>query len=94
MGQPFNETIEREDIVLDKFHAGQCLGQAVDPVRGQEYQERMAQADEALEGTCQLWLCNPQDFSDPQREAFGALKDLPLKAAGGSGPPRGACSTT
>src|SRR5512141_344662 len=57
------------------------LGEAVDKVRRQEHKELMAQGDETLKGTRQLWLYNPQNFSPDQAEEFSALKDLQLKVA-------------
>jgi transposase len=53
----------------------------VDKVRRQEHKEWMAQGDETLKGTRQLWLYNPQNFSVDQAEEFSALKDLQLKVA-------------
>ena len=46
-----------------------------------EHKELMAQGDETLKGTRQLWLYNPQNFSLDQAEEFSALKDLQLKVA-------------
>jgi len=83
--EPFIHTIEQEvpeaDIVHDKFHVSKYLGEAVDKVRRQEHKELMAQGDETLKGTRQLWLYNPQHFSPEQRSEFAALKDLHLKVA-------------
>jgi len=85
MWEPFIKTIEKElpeaDIVHDKFHVSKYLGEAVDKVRRQEHKELMARGDETLKGTRQLWLYNPQNFSQEQREEFSALKDLELKVA-------------
>jgi transposase len=85
MWEPFIRTIEKEvpdaDIVHDKYHVSKYLGEAVDKVRRQEHKELMAQGDETLKGTRQLWLYNPENFSPEQRPEFGALKDLHLKVA-------------
>jgi transposase len=85
MWEPFIQTIQTElpeaDIVHDKFHVSKYLGEAVDKVRRQEHKELMAQGDETLKGTRQLWLYNPQNFSENQRSEFGLLKDLQLKVA-------------
>ncbi len=82
MWEPFIRTIEKEvpdaDIVHDKYHVSSYLGKAVDQVRRQEHKELMAQGDETLKGSRQLWLYNP---SPEQRSEFGALKDLHLKVA-------------
>jgi len=85
MWAPFIHTIEQEvpeaDIAHDKVPVSKYLGEAVDKVRRQEHKELMAQGDETLKGTRQLWLYNPQHFSPEQRSAFAALKDLHLKVA-------------
>lgn len=85
MWAPFIQTIQKQvpdaDVVHDKFHVSKYLGEAVDQVRRQEHKERMAQGDETLKGTRQLWLYNPENFSPDQAEAFSALKDLHLKVA-------------
>ena len=85
MWEPFLQTIQKQvpaaDIVHDKFHVSQYLGEAVDKVRRQEHKELMAQGDETLKGSRQLWLYNPQNFSPTQAETFAALKDLHLKVA-------------
>ncbi len=80
---PFVRTIEKQvpgaAIVHDKFHVSKYLGEAVDKVRRAEHKELMAQGDETLKGTRQLWLYNPENFSPEQREEFCGLKDLALK---------------
>jgi transposase len=85
MWEPFIRTIEKQvpeaDIVHDRFHVSKYLGEAVDQVRRQEHKELMAQGDERLKGTRQLWLYNPENFSPEQRVEFSALKDLHLKVA-------------
>jgi transposase len=85
MWAPFLQSIARQvpeaDIVHDKFHVSQYLGEAVDKVRRQEHKELMAQGDETLKGTRQLWLYNPQNLNPEQAEEFSALKDLHLKVA-------------
>ena len=85
MWEPFIQTIQTQlpeaDIVHDKFHVSSYLGEAVDKVRRQEHKELLAQGDETLKGTRQLWLYNPQNFSPEQAEEFSALKDLQLKVA-------------
>jgi len=85
MWEPFIQTIEKQvpeaDIVHDKFHVSKYLGEAVDKVRRVEHKELMAQGDETLKGTRQLWLYNPENFSSEQAKEFSALKDLHLKVA-------------
>jgi len=85
MWEPFIRAIEKAapeaDIVHDKYHVSSYLGKAVDQVRRQEHKELMAQGDETLKGSRQLWLYNPENFTPEQRSEFGALKDLHLKVA-------------
>ena len=85
MWAPFIQTIREQvpdaDIVHDKFHVSKYLGEAVDQVRRAEHKELLAQGDETLKGTRQLWLYNPEHFSPEQRQEFSALKDLQLKVA-------------
>jgi transposase len=85
MWEPFIQSIQQAvpeaDIVHDKFHVSKYLGEAVDKVRRQEHKELLAQGDETLKGTRQLWLYNPQNFSPEQRKEFAELKDLQLKVA-------------
>jgi transposase len=85
MWEPFIQTIQTQvpeaDIVHDKFHVSKYLGEAVDKVRRQEHKELLAQGDETLKGTRQLWLYNPRNFSPEQAEEFSALRDLQLKVA-------------
>jgi transposase len=85
MWEPFIQSIQQAvpeaDIVHDKFHVSKYLGEAVDKVRRQEHKELLAQGDETLKGTRQLWLYNPQNFSPEQRKEFAALKDQQLKVA-------------
>jgi transposase len=85
MWEPFIQTIKKQvpqaDVVHDKFHVSKYLGEAVDKVRRQEHKELMAEGDETLKGTRQLWLYNPQNFSPDQAEEFSTLKDLQLKVA-------------
>jgi transposase len=85
MWEPFIQSIEQAvpeaDIVHDKFHVSKYLGEAVDKVRRQEHKELLAQGDETLKGTRQLWLYNPQNFSPEQRKEFAGLKDQQLKVA-------------
>jgi transposase len=85
MWEPFIQTIRKEapraDIVHDKYHVSSYLGEAVDKVRRQEHKELLAEGDETLTGSRQLWLYNPENFTAEQRQEFAALKDLHLKVA-------------
>lgn len=83
--EPFIRTIEEQvpeaDIVHDRFHVSKYLGEAVDKIRRQEHNELMAQGDETLKGTRQLWLYNPRNMNPEQREEFSELRDMHLKVA-------------
>jgi len=68
-------------IVHDRYHVSAHLNEAVDKVRRAEHKELMAQGDETLKGTRQLWLYNPQNFNEDQAAEFSQLKDLELKVA-------------
>ena len=68
-------------IVHDKFHIAKHLGEAVDKVRRLENKELLAQDDQTLKGSRQLWLFNPQNMSAEQRTSFAKLKDLNLKVS-------------
>ena len=79
--QSIQEAVPEADVVHDKFHVSKYLGEAVDKVRRQEHKELLAQGDDTLKGTRQLWLYNPQNFSPQQREEFAQLKNQELKVA-------------
>jgi transposase len=85
MWEPFIQTIERQvpeaDIVHDRFHVSKYLNESVDKVRRHEHKELLAEGDETLKGTRQLWLYNPQHFNQEQRDEFSGLKDQQLKVA-------------
>ncbi len=85
MWAPFIQTVQQQvpdaDVVHDKFHVSKYLNEAVDKARRQEHKELLAQGDETLTGSRQLWLYNPQNHSAEQAEEFAALKELNLKVA-------------
>jgi transposase len=85
MWEPFVQTIRAEvpqaDIVHDRYHVSAYLNEAVDKVRRHEHKELLAQGDETLTGSRQLWLYNPENFRPEQAAEFERLKDLNLKVA-------------
>jgi transposase len=85
MWEPFIQSVRAQvpaaDVVHDKFHVSKYLNEAVDKVRRQEHKELLAQGDETLTGSRQLWLYNPQNHSAEQASEFAALKALNLKVA-------------
>lgn len=64
------------DIVHDKFHCVKELGKAVDSVRKKEHRELKAenQGESVLNKTKYLWLRNPKNWNDAQREQFAELR--------------------
>jgi len=60
-------------LVLDKFHVMQLLGKAVDEVRRAEHRRRMAEKDETLKGTRQIWLKGVENLG---KEDYLLLKEL------------------
>ena len=66
-------------VVHDKYHISAYLNDAVDDVRRQEHKELQEAGDQTLTGSRQLWLYNPQNFSEEQASEFRKLKDLNLK---------------
>ena len=68
--------VPQADIVHDKFHCVKELSKAVDSVRKKEHQELKAeqQGESVLNKTKYIWLKNPKNWSDSQRERFEELK--------------------
>jgi transposase len=64
------------DIVHDKFHCVKELGKAVDSVRKKEHRELKAenQGESVLNKTKYLWLKNPENWSDLQKQSFKEFK--------------------
>lgn len=83
MWEPFIRTTQEHvpdaDIVFDKFHVAQHLGQAVDKVRRQEHRELLEQGDRTLVGTKYLWLQSA--LSEGQHARFDQLCRQSLKVA-------------
>jgi len=72
--------VPKADIVHDRFHLAQYLNKAVDITRRAENKKLTAQNDERLKGTKYLWLKNPDNFTDAQRELHQQLiQDTELK---------------
>lgn len=68
------------DIVHDKFHITKYLNEAVDKVRRAEHKAFMKEDDETLKGAKYLFLKNPANMSDSERERFKGLRMDKLKA--------------
>lgn len=74
--QSTREHLPGADIVFDKFHVAQHLGDAVDRVRKQELRAALAEGDPILKGTKYRWLENPRGRSWSQARAFNLLRTL------------------
>jgi len=68
-------------IAFDRFHVAKHLGKAVDTVRKQEHRALRAQGEDTLTRTKYLWLQNPENMTDDNRDRFEALRDTTLKVA-------------
>ena len=79
MWEPLIQTIQtrcpRRTSCMTSFMQ-QISGEAVDKVRRQEHKELLAQGDETLKGTRQLWLYNPQNFESGTTGGVRRVKDL------------------
>ncbi|HSB51449.1 MAG TPA: ISL3 family transposase [Dissulfurispiraceae bacterium] len=83
MWEPYISVVEEllpeADIVHDKFHIAKYLGEAVDKVRKSEHKGLTKEGTETLKGTKYLWLTNPKNWSEEQKQRFKDLKDKGLK---------------
>jgi len=83
MWEPYINAVEQllpeADIVHDKFHIAKYLGEAVDKVRKSEHKGLKKEGAETLKGTKYLWLTNPRNWSDEQKQQFKELKNQGLK---------------
>ena len=83
MWEPYIRAVESmlpdTDIVHDKFHIAKHLGEAVDKVRRTENKDLSKSGNECLKGTKYLWLVNPKDWTEEQRELFQELKGEKLR---------------
>jgi transposase len=85
MWEPFmNSTVPNVPqamIVHDKFHVAKYLYEAVDQVRRKEKAQLQTQPSNPLTGTKYLWLKNPQNWTQTQRQSFESLPRLGTKVA-------------
>jgi transposase len=83
MWEPYINAVDQllpeADIVHDKFHIAKYLGEAVDKVRKSEHKGLKKEGAETLKGTKYLWLTNPRNWSDEQKQQFKELKKQGLK---------------
>ena len=84
MAQPYIQSVRKNtgaEIVFDKFHVFQHLGQAVDQVRRQENRELAQTGDTRLKNTKYLWQKKTRNLSRRQQVAFAALRRSGLRVA-------------
>lgn len=83
MWQPYIDVIKRRApqavLVFDKFHIVSHLMAAVDQVRRDEIREKGPTHQALLRKTRYIWLKNPWNLTDLQRQRLGALERLNLK---------------
>jgi len=87
MWDPFIASLEAhvpdaaKEIVFDKFHVAQHLGEAVDRVRRKEAKTLKAAGDDTLAGTRYDWLRNRATMESRDRREFDVLRRSELKTA-------------
>lgn len=74
------EHAPQADIVHDKFHIVKYLNEAVDKVRRAEHKTFMKDGDDTLKGAKYLFLKNPVNMNDTEKERFKSLRMDNLKA--------------
>ncbi len=78
MWEPFIKSVEKNlplgDIVHDKFHVAQYLGDGVDQVRRQESRELAEAGNPILKGTKYRWLENPTRRDRAKTRKFNVLR--------------------
>jgi transposase len=84
MWQPFMDAWtdimgKEKPIVHDKFHVAGYLGKAVDEVRRMEHRRFKKDKVDTLTKTKYLWLKNPDNWLDTEREKFKELRVDQLK---------------
>jgi transposase len=85
MWEPFLSATEaaasQAQIVHDKFHVSKHLNEAVDQVRRGENRQLSAEGQDSLTGTKYLWLRNPENWNQNQKELFADLRNVGFKVA-------------
>ena len=61
-------------ITFDKFHVIKLMNEAVDQVRREELSH-----NSSLKRTRYIWLKNPENLTQKQKQTLGSLKDMRLK---------------
>jgi len=83
MWQPYidviNEYAPQVTLVFDKFHIVHHLMKAVDQVRRDEIREKGKEHKELMKDSRYIWLKNPWNLTDKQKNRLGFLEKLNLK---------------
>jgi len=83
MWQPYADVVKMRApgaiLVFDKFHIVQHLTKAVDQVRRDEITEKGQGHKQLMVKTRYIWLKNPWNLTDKQRERLSELEQLNLK---------------
>jgi len=85
MSAPYLKAIKASlphaDIVHDKFHISQHLGEAVDKTRKQEHKELMKEGHDHLKGMKYAFLRSEENLSDEERKDLTKFGNMELKVA-------------
>jgi len=83
MWQPYIDIVKEKasgaTLVFDKFHIAQHLSKAVDQVRIDEIKEKGKTHKILIRDTRFIWLKNPWNLSEQQKNRLGNLEKLNLK---------------
>ena len=75
------ENLPGAEVVFDRFHVSQHMGDAVDNVRRSEHKQLIKTGDTRLVGSRYDWLRGETSIRSDKRESFDALKASELKTA-------------
>ena len=73
------ENLPRASIVHDRFHVSKYLNEAVDKVRRQENKALVAEGNDRLKGTRQLWLYNEYNLDEDNQVRLQIAQHRDLK---------------
>lgn len=83
MWQPYIDVVKEKApqaiLVFDKFHIVRHLTQAVDQVRRDEIREKGKEHQNLMKDTRYIWLKNPWNLTEKQKNRLGSLEKLNLK---------------
>jgi transposase len=77
--QAIKEKLPHATLVFDKFHIVRHLLNAVNDVRKQEAERLKETEQDLLKGTRYIWLKNPWNLTDKQKQRLSYLEKLNLK---------------